>query len=73
MKNLFKFATSFKEFLIKAPNFLNFSYILNRIKAELLQLKLIHLFAREILLIKRLEIGKTKHTFIIHCIKQYYA
>ena len=41
-------------------------------KAELLQLKLIHLFARDILLIKRLEIGKTKPTFIISVLKVEY-
>ena len=34
-------------------------------KAELLQLKLIHLFASEFLLLKKLEIGKTKPTIII--------
>ena len=34
------------------------------IKAELLQLNLIHLFAWEILLIKKLEIEKTKPTLL---------
>ena len=33
-------------------------------KAKLLQLKLIHIFARAILLMKKLEIEKTKPTFI---------
>ena len=37
----------------------------HRSKAELLQLKLIHLFASELLLMKKLEIEKTKPTFII--------
>ena len=34
----------------------------NQIKAELLLLKLIHLFAREVLLAKKLEIEATKTT-----------
>ena len=33
-------------------------------KAELLQLKLIHLFASELLLMKKLEIKKTKPTLL---------
>ena len=41
-------------------------------KAELLQLKLIHLFARELLLMKKLEIKKTKPTFIISVLKVEY-
>ena len=41
-------------------------------KAELLQLKLIHLFARDILLLKRSEIGKTKPTYIISDLKVEY-
>ena len=42
-------------------------------KAELLQLKIIHLFARDILLIKRLEIGKNKPIFIISDLKVEYS
>ena len=38
-------------------------------KAELLQLKLIHLFASELLLMKKLEIEKTKPTLIISVLK----
>ena len=41
------------------------NYILNKTimtKAELLLLKLIHLFAREVLLVKKLEIKETKTT-----------
>ena len=34
----------------------------NRVKAELLLLKLIHLFTREVLLVKKLEIEETKTT-----------
>ena len=41
-------------------------------KAEFLQLKLIHLFARELLQIKKLEIEKTKHTFIVSILKVEY-
>ena len=41
-------------------------------KAELLQLKLIHLFARELLLMKKLEIEQTKPTFIISVLKIEY-
>ena len=41
-------------------------------KAELLQLKLIHLFARELFLMKKLEIEKTKPTFIISVLKVDY-
>ena len=41
-------------------------------KAELLQLKLIHLFARELLLIKKLQIEKTKPTFILSVLKVEY-
>ena len=41
-------------------------------KAELLQLKLIHLFASELLLMKKWEIEKTKPTFIISVLKVEY-
>ena len=41
-------------------------------KAELLQLKLIHFFASELLLMKKLEIEKTKPTFIISVLKVEY-
>ena len=42
-------------------------------KAELLQLKLIHLFARATILMKNKEIKKTKPTFIISLLKvEYY-
>ena len=41
-------------------------------KAESLQLNLIHLFASEILLLKKLEIEKTKPTFIISVLKVEY-
>ena len=42
-------------------------------KAKLLQLKRIHIFARAILLMKKLEIKKTKPTFIISVLKvEYY-
>ena len=44
-------------------------------KAELLQegiLCLIHLFARDVLIIKKLEIEKTKPTFIISVLKAKY-
>ena len=40
-----------------------------KIKAELLQLKLNNLFASELLLMKKLEIEKTKPTFIISVLK----
>ena len=39
------------------------------IKAKLLQLKLIRIFARAILLMKKLEIEKTKSTFITSVLK----
>ena len=39
---------------------------------KLLQLKLIHIFARAILLMKKLEIEKTKPTFIITVLKVEY-
>ena len=39
------------------------------IKAKLLLPKLIHLFAREVLLVKKLEIEETKTTFIISVLK----
>jgi hypothetical protein len=42
-------------------------------KAKLLQLKLIHIFARAILLMKMLEIEKTKPTFIISVFKVEYS
>ena len=43
-------------------------------KAELLQLKLIHLFARATILMKNKEIKKTKPTFIISILKvEYYV
>ena len=41
-------------------------------KAKSLQLKLIHIFARAILLMKKLEIEKTKPTFIILVLKVEY-
>ena len=41
-------------------------------KAKLLQLKLIHIFARGILLKKKLEIEKTKPTFLISVLKVEY-
>ena len=44
-------------------------------KAELLQegiIFLIHLFARDILVMKKLEIEKTKSTFIISVLKAEY-
>ena len=41
-------------------------------KAELLLLKLIHLFASELLSMKKLEIEKTKHTFIITILRVEY-
>ena len=48
-------------------------FILAPCKAKLLQLKLIHIFARAILLIKKLEIEKTKLTFIISVLKVEYS
>ena len=45
----------------------NFCWIL--FQAKLLQLKLIHIFARAILLMKKLEIEKTKPSFIISVLK----
>ena len=41
-------------------------------KAKLLQLKLIQIFARDILLVKKLEIEKTKPTFIKSVLKVEY-
>ena len=41
-------------------------------EANLLQLKLIHIFARAILLMKKSEIEKTKSTFIISVLKVEY-
>jgi hypothetical protein len=41
-------------------------------KAKLLQLKLIHIFARAILSMKKLKIEKTKPTFIISVLKVDY-
>ena len=38
-------------------------------KAKLLLLKLLHLFARDVLVMKKLEIEKTKPTFIISVLK----
>ena len=38
-------------------------------KAKLLQLKLIHIFSKAILLMKKLEIKNTKPTFIISVLK----
>ena len=51
-----------------------FIYILDssKSKAKLLQLKLIHIFARAILLMKKLEIEKTNPTFIISVFKVEY-
>ena len=43
-----------------------------RPKAKLLQLKLIHIFARAILSMKKLESEKTKPTFIISVLKVDY-
>ena len=45
---------------------------LNAAKAKLLQLTLIHILARAILLMKKLEIEKTKSTFIISVLKVEY-
>ena len=42
-------------------------------KAELLLLKLIHLLARELFLMKKLEIEKTKPTLIISVLKVEYT
>ena len=47
-------------------------HIIYRTKAELLELKPIHLFARELFLMKKLEIEKTKPTFIISVSKVEY-
>jgi hypothetical protein len=44
----------------------------SRTKAKLLQLKLLHIFARAIFLMKKLEIEKTKPTFIISSLKVEY-
>ena len=41
-------------------------------KAKLLQLKLLQIFARDIFLMKKLEIEKTKPTFIISVLKVEY-
>ena len=41
-------------------------------KAEILQLNLIHFFASELLLMKKLEIEKTKPTFITSVLKVEY-
>ena len=41
-------------------------------KAQLLQLKLLHIFARAILSMKKLEIEKTNPTFIISVFKVEY-
>ena len=45
---------------------------MSRNKTKLLQLKLIHIFARAILLIRKLEIEKTKPTFILSVLKVEY-
>ena len=52
-----------------------FSTTPKKSKAELLQediFFLIHLFARDVLVMKKLEIKKTKHTFIISVLKVKY-
>ena len=41
-------------------------------KAKLLQLKLLQIFARDVFLMKKLEIEKTKTTFIISVLKVKY-
>jgi ABC-type iron transport system FetAB permease component len=46
-----------------------FTFQLDNTKAKLLQLKLIHIFARATLLMKKLKIEKTKPTFIISVLK----
>ena len=48
-----------------------FDFLLS-FKAKLLQLKLIQIFATDILLMKKLEIEKTKPTFIISVFKVEY-
>ena len=63
-------------------NTLDFYIYMNRIlrfqgcqeigKAKLLQLKLLQIFARDIFLMKKLEIEKTKPTFIISVLKVEY-
>ena len=48
---------------------------MNKTKAELMQegiFFLIHLFARDVLVMKKLEIEKTKPTFIISVLKVEY-
>jgi len=42
------------------------------VKAKFLQLKLLQIFARDIFLMKKLEIEKTKPTFIISVLKVEY-
>jgi hypothetical protein len=49
-------------FLFKLSNFCIKGFVGLYTKAELLLLKLIHLFAREVLLVKKLEIEETKTT-----------
>ena len=56
------------EFILVLPN----TYKLICTKAKLLQLKLIQIFARAILLMKKLEIEKTKPTFITSVLKVEY-
>ena len=49
--------------------------VLTKVKAELLKeaiFFLIHLFARDVLVTKKLEIEKTKPTFIISVLKVVY-
>ena len=53
-------------------NFLRQYLSVAQSKAKLLQLKLIHIFARAILLMKKLEIEKTKPTYIISVLKVVY-
>ena len=50
----------------------NITKNIGKTKAKLLQLKLIQIFARAILLMKKLEIEKTKPTFIISVLKVEY-
>jgi hypothetical protein len=51
-------------FLVMIPAFQNFYSKFG--KAELLLLKFIHLFAREVFLVKKLEIEETKTTYTVN-------
>ena len=53
---------------LMSPTFLQSKAFLVGTKADLLQLKLIHLFVSELLLMKKLE-KKTKPTFILSVLK----